>query len=392
MSNLIHTTAERLAGEIGSRPVGTEENEKAQGYLAGVARKLGYKIEELPFDCRRWEFGDSSLRVGSRRASIHPGPFSPELRGAFPLRVIESPEQLRRETFEGEFLLLRGALAEEPLMPKDFPFYYPEEHKEIVDLLQEKRPAGVIALTGKHPLCGLDPYPLFEDGNLQIPNGYARAEGFPEGNHCEVDLISSSVPSTGNQLIFSREGAAEKRIVLCAHVDTKYETPGALDNAAGVATLLRVMELLADVDLPFSLDLVPFNGEEYYEVSGQLSYLAYRNPSVDNTALVVNLDGLGHRDSANAFSSYNLSEEAESRLDNILHGTDRAVRGDQWIAGDHSMFAFQGIPCVAVTSSNLMETVLRLTHTPADSLEELDTEILEGAAKSVAEILRAWEA
>ena len=34
--------------------------------------------------------------------------------------------------------------------------------------------------------------------------------------------------------------------VLCAHIDSKLNTPGALDNAAGVVTLLLLAELLAD--------------------------------------------------------------------------------------------------------------------------------------------------
>lgn len=391
MDELIARTAKYLAGELGSRPLGTEKNENAQCYLRGLAEELGYTVQELPFECHRWEYGSSFLRTESQTVPIYPGPFSPELCGEFDLLVAESVEALRREKLTGKLLLIRGALSAEPLMPRDFPFYYPEEHREIIDLLREKQPAGVIAFTDKHPLCGLDPYPLFEDGNLGLPNGYAKGVHFPAGGRFAVELRSASIPARGRQLIFSRKGASERRVVLCAHLDTKYETPGALDNAAGVATITGVMERLAAEELPFSLDVVPFNGEEQYEVSGQLAYLAHRNPSVESTALVVNLDGLGHRDSVNAFSSYNLTEGADAFLKAAVFRRRSAALGAQWIAGDHSMFAFQGIPCVAVTSSNLMETVLELTHTSADTLEELDLGILEAAAETVAELIRSWE-
>ncbi|NBF39149.1 MAG: M28 family peptidase, partial [Spirochaetes bacterium] len=254
------------------------------------------------------------------------------------------------------------------------------------------------------------PYPLFEDGNLGVPNAYAadpRGE-IAGARAVRLELDSASVPAGGRQLIFSRKGrggAGDPRIVLAAHVDTKYETPGALDNAAGLATAVAVMERLRDAELRFALDVVPFNGEEYYGVSGQLAYLAHRAPSAETTRLMINLDGLGHRDSAGAFSFYNLdadgtpaapaaaAEKAAARLSaatrSAIDEHPRATVGDQWIAGDHAVFAFHGIPCVAVTSSNLMERVVHLTHTPADTVDEVDVGLLDATAEVVAGLVTA---
>ena len=55
------------------------------------------------------------------------------------------------------------------------------------------------------------------------------------------------------------------------------------------------------------------------------------------------------------------------------------VPGEEWVAGDHSIFAFSGIPCVAVTSSD-MEDLFAITHTAADTSEMVDSELLEAAA------------
>lgn len=377
---------QKLGVDIGERPTGTEANEAANAYLESIARDLGYEVTEIGFECRRWEFGPSEVSTGTGHFGVHPGPFSGSSRGEYPVVVAESLEELRGKEIADSLLVIRGSLAQEPLMPRDFPFYYPEEHKAIIDALLEKRPAAVLALTGTHPLCGLSPFPLFEDGNLGIPNAYADDPGgrVAGAEKAQINLDSASLPTTGRQLVFSRPGRSDRRVIVAAHVDTKYETPGALDNATGVATAMSVMERLRDATLPFAVDVVPFNGEEYFGVSGQLAYLDYCSPSPDTIHLMINLDGLGHRDSASAFSVYN--REASS-LTRHLRNRPRMVLGDEWIAGDHAIFAFRGIPCLAVTSSNLMEKVVTITHTRDDTVDQVDVSLLEETAATIADIL-----
>lgn len=376
----------KLAVDIGERPTGTEANEAANSYLESVARELGYEVTEIGFECRRWELGPSEVSTGTVRLPVHPGPFSGPLRGDYPVVVARTLEELRTQDAADSLLVIRGPLAQEPLMPRDFPFYYPEEHKAIIDLLLEKRPAAVLALTGTHPLCGLSPFPLFEDGNLGIPNAYADdfAGVLTGAGRVRINLDSASRAATGRQLVFSRPGPSERRVVVAAHVDTKYETPGALDNAAGVATAVSVMDRLRDATLPFAVDIVPFNGEEYFGVSGQLAYLEHRAASPESIRLMINLDGLGHRDSASAFSVYNLDDAS---LAPTLRKHSRMVPGEEWIAGDHAIFAFRGVPSLAVTSSNLMEKVVTITHTPDDTVEHVDVALLEETAAAIADIV-----
>ena len=56
--------------------------------------------------------------------------------------------------------------------------------------------------------------------------------------------------------------APAKKVVLMAHFDTRINTPGALDNAGGVATLLALAEALRETALPFDLEFIAFDGEE----------------------------------------------------------------------------------------------------------------------------------
>lgn len=390
MTKLTADILRTLAVEIGERPTGTAAGEAAQDYLADIAGGLGFEITELPFDCRRWESGDSALALAAGRVPLHAGPFSDPLAGVFDLAVVETLDELRAREVAGSLLVLRGPLAAEPFMPRDFPFFYPDEHRQVLDLLLEKRPAGILAVTGRHPLCGLSPFPLFEDGNLGLPNAYAADSAglITDGATATVEIDSASLPSTGRQLVFSRPGRDNGRIILAAHIDTKYETPGALDNAAGVATAMAVAERLGGAELPAALDIVPLNGEEHYEVSGQLAYLAYREPTPQTVRLMMNLDALGCSGSHSAFSFYNLERTDTACWNQRLEAHPRMARGEEWIAGDHAVFAFRGIRSVAVTSSNLLEEVMALTHTARDTVDRVDVELLEETSAVLAERIR----
>ena len=415
-----------LSETVGARPVGSPNNLEALRYLSALAKRWGFTVHELPFECLSWEHRASFIRVGPDTIPVYPGPYSPPLSGSYRIARASSVEALRDCEFCGGLLVIHGALAEEPLMPTDFPFYFPDEHREIIELIHAGAPAGILALTGKHPLCGLSPFPLFEDGALGIANAFASAEHLASffaaelrNESVEIEIASRTAPARGTQAVFRKPGEAEvlsdcdpegqdRRMLVCAHMDTKYDTPGALDNAAGVAVMMAVMQRLqADASLT-AVEFVPFNGEEYFGVSGQLAYLeclrADRRRGVtaadrhldlpdapeeptSPVELVLNIDGVGLRGSGTALSSHN-----SPKLDLCgLPGSGAQIaHGEPWVAGDHSIFAFRGIPCLALTSSTIMTDGITLTHTPADTVEKIDFELLEVTADAAAELVRRF--
>lgn len=66
-------------------------------------------------------------------------------------------------------------------------------------------------------------------------------------------------------------GLTGKKVVIGSHYDTWFDTPGAIDNAAGVTALLALAEMLVPEDS--CVELVAFNGEDYYSAPGQVLYL-----------------------------------------------------------------------------------------------------------------------
>ncbi len=331
---------------------------------------------------------------GDRDYIVHPSPFSRPFNGSGEVTAVRSIDDLREKDVRDKIAVLTGDIAKEPLMPKNFPFYFPDHHAEIIDLLETKRPKALIAGTGEHPIIkGFDCFTLFEDSNFIIPGVFTtikEAEQVIKNNSRISLIIDSRVIENikSRQLKASRKSgrASADKIIICAHMDTKYGTPGALDNAGGVTVLLKTMEILKDFSPQYDLEFVPFNGEEYPEVMGQLKYLNSISKDFSKLKLVINIDGAGHKDGGIAYSTYNFNEELQKRIETPAK-TYGLEKGPQWVEGDHSMFVMQGIPSIAITSTNMFHTVAGVAHTENDTEDLVSCENLEKAASFIAGIV-----
>jgi aminopeptidase YwaD len=367
------------------RPIGSDNNNAVQEMIKEEMINLAYEPISLPIECNSWKKGPSYLEQNGSRIEIFPSPFSKCFSGKGLIIPCGRVDELKNPLIRGNILFIHGEITKEPLMPKDFPFYFPEEHKNIYETIEKAKPSCVIALTGKSSLCGLDPFPFFEDGPQEIPSAYVSERLIGKiitGKEAIIEISSSVERKIAEQMVFKKEGHPKGKIIICAHMDTKYGTPGALDNAAGVYTLTKLAHLLSnEKDLP-EIEIVPFNGEEYHGVSGQLKYLEYSGDST--IRCVINIDSPGYLGSKNALSFYNLDEEEISRA---MTGKDDLSRGPEWYAGDHAMFVFRGCPCIVATSSNLFEEAIKVTHTDKDDLSMVDVSLLNSLANSLKEII-----
>lgn len=377
------------------RPLGSAANAELLAFVEGRFRECGLDVISLPFESSFWTPGRSSLQINSKTFPILTGPFSPAFFGEGRVLKIQNIEDLISAEIGGKILLLHGHLAAEALMPKEFPFYYPDEHKKIIDALEASVPRAVIAITGQDPMSGLNPFPLFEDGNFCIPSGYTGDRGLlaacQDGDVGIVTIASALETRASRQLIGRRVGTSQDRIIVCAHMDTKYGTPGAVDNTAGVAVLLELAQRIADVRGDYTIDIVPFNGEENYAVPGQLKYLASLREDAADVCLVINLDGAGHVGSQNGFSLYNFTETKRAAAIKIIENSEQATIGEEWYAGDHSMFVFSGTPAIAITSVNLPDGVTNSIHTERDAQELVDPALLSRACDAVIRLINEVE-
>lgn len=383
---------------VKERPVGTENNEKIIALLRKEFLDSGYKVTFLPFQCLVWRKGPSTLKVGNVELEIQASPYSRAFDGMGEGIIIDDLATLQTEHLTDKIVILRGNATQRPIQPKDYPFYYPDEDKEIILRLESQKPKAIIAMTGQAQLSGMNPFPMFIDGNFSIPSAYTSENKWDEikkvwhqNKNVSLTIASENREKQSNQLIAYKKGLhSREKIIICAHMDTQYETMGALDNGTGVAVLMAVMQRLKEVECTFDIDFVPFNTEEYFGANGELSYLEYLDKQQKKVLLVINIDSPCHIHSNSAVSYYNMNKDQECIIDEIIQLHKGIEKGEVWYAGDHCAFAFRGIPCLAVSSSDLFQGALAHTHTPEDTLLDIDEKLIEETAEFLVEVIKSF--
>lgn len=105
-------------------------------------------------------------------------PYSLGFEGTARLAGAPSIQELEKGNSQDKLLLLSGEIAKEQLMPKNFVFYNPEEHRRIISALEKSGAKAVLCATGKNPSLagGVYPFPLIEDGDFDIPSVFMTEE------------------------------------------------------------------------------------------------------------------------------------------------------------------------------------------------------------------------
>ena len=387
---------ELLAKIAKPRPVGTIQNQEITDYIGSYLGNLGYEISKVPFSCKVWESKESFLLIDGNKLTLQVSPYSESFYGTRKAIVVRNREELERVECEDRILFLTEDLAQESIQPKDYPFYYPDEHKAIIDCLEAKKPGAIIAITGGTCMSGLKPFPVIEDGNFHVPVASLDKEIFSEiedkvsEKEMELSIASQNVTATAYQLIASKRVCNPKgTIVICAHMDSKYNTDGALDNASGVATILYAAKGI-ETDR-YNIDIVPFNSEEYYDPQGELIYLEEIRKSEKEVSLLINIDTVAHVGSKVAVASFNFNEKEKLELNDIMNSCTDVVIGKPWYAGDHAVFAFGGTKCILISDSDLFEGCLSYTHCPKDTIDLIDIKLIENAAEYICKVVNTYK-
>ena len=259
-------------------------------------------------------------------------------------------EELELSDLSNRIAVIYGQLTKEILTPKSNKFFNPKHHKTIISLLERKNPAAIIAISHEFE----KPRPVIEDCDFNIPSVTVSAiDGLKILMHPE-STIKLSIPcqrSTGNasNIIGRRTAGFDKKVIICANFDTKYNSTGAFDNASGTCALLTIAEILAHKDLNIGLELIAFNDEEY-TAKGAVVYLEkYRN-TFPKILSAINLDGIGNRVGVNCITSFETDSNINALIDNLLKKYPGIKRVDQWYSADHTIFLLCNVPTLAFSS------------------------------------------
>ena len=380
---------------VGDRSVGAEGNGVATAYFADTAESVGWAVASEVLDCLDWRYTEATLDVGGRGFSVASSPYALGCDCCGPLCVVSSVEQLRTSSLQGSVVLLRGEIAREPLMPKGFPFYNPDTHKEIVHLLETK---GIQALVTAPTPCadlagGLYPYSMIEDGDFEVPAVFMSAEegkalASLAGENVRVVSDAERIPTTCMSVTARRGPGTGGRVVVFAHIDAKKGTPGAVDNAAGVVVLLLLARILDTYTGPLAVELFPANGEDYYAAPGQIRWVERNRDCMSDIVLGINVDDAGYAGARTAYSLYECTQEIARGVRSVAGDSEEMIEGPPWYQSDHSIFVQNGVQAMAVTSEAFEEVCASIAHTSADTPEIVDCDKLVETAQFLAQVIR----
>jgi aminopeptidase YwaD len=368
-----------LCSEIDNRRVGSPGNQAAASYFSEICRSNGFEIERIPFDCIDWQSGTVQLEAAGQPYEACASPYSLGCQASGTLVAAGSFEELKTVPTDGTILLLHGAIAAEQLMPKRFPFYNPEHHQQIIKRLEDRAPLAIITATGRNPELagGMYPFPLIEDGDFHIPSVYIKdREGERLLNHVgDMVILESSaerIPSTGSNVIARKFPTATQKVIVCAHIDAKINTPGALDNAGGTVVLLLLLELLKEYESDLGIEIIAFNGEDYFSAPGQVQYIQLHGHRFNEILIAVNLDGVGYFEGMDAYSLYGCTEQFASTVHNVFSRYETLTEGKPWYQSDHSIFIQNQVPAMALTTDHFNSLWTEITHTERDTPDLID--------------------
>lgn len=214
-------------------------------------------------------------------------------------------------------------------------------------------------------------------------------------------------------------GADVRTIVVGAHYDFAFNTPGANDNASGVAAVIELARLLKDArPARTRLRLVAFVNEEppYFQTEdmGSYRYAAMLRAQAEPVAAMITLETIGHfsdqpgsqhyppplgrllPDRAN-FVAFVGMMGSRALVRNVVGSFRRHtafpsvggvapgfIPGIDW--SDHWSFAQHGIPALMVTDTALFR--YSHYHKPTDTPDKVDYERLARITKGMERVLR----
>jgi len=363
-----------LAVQIGSRPIGSTGNLAAADYISEVFKQAGLSLEKQEIPCPDWTEEHTSLELNGEQLEASANTFSPACNISAATTPVGTPAELELALITGRILLFYGDMAQTELATKGG-IYVSERDRRIIQFLEERQPAGIITI---NPTLHAR-WRLIEDFDLEIPSVTVSAHSGLKllkspGATVQMKIATRRSPSHSENVIGRLQGEIPERIVFCAHYDTKVDTPGAYDNAAGVGVLLTLAELLSQKKHRHTLEWVAFTGEEGSGL-GDMEYArdARRTgDGFDQVTTAINFDGVGPFTGTTTVASFAASQALERRLDEMIRSYPGVVKVEPWPASDHYIFYSNGTPSIAFSSKGIRD----IYHTSSDTFEWISGEKL----------------
>lgn len=366
MPNSVFRHLKALSVEIGARPGGSVGNQAAAAYIESVYRRCGLAVEVQEFACPAWEELGAWLCLQNSALPVAANPYSPSCLVTAPVTPVHTRAELEQLDLEGKLAVLYGELVRRPLPAKAWRFK-DEADARVVELLEAKRPAAI--LTVQHRSGEIER--LIEDWEFHVPSATVSAEVGAlllnrVGENVRLRIDTRRSRSITANVIGRLPGLTRQQLVLCAHYDTKVDTPGASDNASGVAVMLALAERLCRQEQPYSLEFIAFTNEEYLP-AGDDEYVRRRGATFDQIDAVLNFDAVGLRQGPNSVAGFNLTPTLQADVEQTIAHFPEVRWVAPWFESNHATFAMRGTPCLAFTT----QADEQHYHLRSDTIEQI---------------------
>ena len=368
LSDATFAFLERLTLEYSPRESATDAELAAAQFLKSRFDELGYATRLQEFTVGPIPKSELTITSGSEPEEVWSYPMGMSHEGVSPgvLRFIGKAfeEDIPEEGLEGQIALIeRGEITFE----------------EKVERVAEAGAVGVIVFNNR-------PGRFYGDLRNQstIPAvSISRGDGrdlldlIEEGKiEAQVTVESKILPS--RNVIAEMPGSENtgKTVVIGAHYDTVPDSPGANDNASGIATIMTIAKHVAGNSYPFTVRFVLFGSEEI-GLFGSRHYVdALGAEGIDSTIAMLNFDTVGSGSNLGVLGSPDLIGEAMRLGERFGPNLVRITTLPPNVSSDHAPFQDADIPVMFLLSDDSSRI-----HTPEDKLPWIEPNLLGWSAE-----------
>ena len=340
---------EALAVGIGPRTAGSAEASRAADVVAEAFRALGLEPRFQEFELLGYDADEPELEVAGERWPAGPCMYS--------------------HAFDGEGTVRRIGTSPAPVGDgklSNFAIVAPDG-REVARLLTSPFSTGAIPFMSSHFHITTPPTAFVS---------IADSERLEDGMAVRLKVGGRFLPGRRERnVIADLPGAEEGHVIVCAHYDSVWRGPGAVDNATGVEGVRRIGKALAGRKLRRGVRLVAFAAEEI-KLTGSRYYVdeASLRDELDEVKGVVNLDCIGHGEKLQILASPDalLGRAVESARHLGLLERYELATGPATGGVDSHWFADRKVPAVTLLHFPYDEY-----HLPSEAPELVDEQRLD---------------
>jgi len=363
-----------LCVNIGARQTGSYKHKQAEKYITECMTEAGFQTEVQSYTCPAWEFKGLELFDEEGKYPAIVNIYSRPCDVKAKIITASNLSELENKEFTGKILVLHDKLTEQQFVAKNFDIFKIDIQEKAIEFIEAKNPTAIITISQKDE----DFPPLIEDSDFKIPSitvSNSTGKEILKKENMEMNLIinSENFTSTSSNIVSRTTFGRKNRVVICAHYDTKYNTPGAVDNATGITAMLLLAKLIDTEKLNVDLEFIAFGSEDNY-YPGDLEYFSKNQEYMKNVCLAVNIDGIAMKGQNNAMAFLGENEEVKGKIFSFKDKFEKIEIIEPYFEGDQSFFFFRGIPTISFTSKEIFQYIDKIIHTEKDTFDKVDIE------------------